>query len=318
MTLIKGGCLDLCFSCHLTMSRWVERNQRSLMMSGNASVNRSSGDRRFLHRLMVFAVITVVCGAWDHTEGWAQEPQRSEFFAFQNGLGFADVEAEAQWLRKQGYDGVSQVQQDGKDLSKWVEAYEQNGLRVLSVYLNVDDTPIAAEQVQALAHRDALIELTIRNQSPQTVVAVRQTVDMADKLGIRVALYPHHGFALQTISQAVDWVQKVNHPNLGVMFNLCHFLKNENVDDLEATLNKVRPYLFAVSTSGATVGGRQWSELIQPLDEGDFPQERLLKQLKEMQFKGPVSLQCYGLQGDKAKNLERSMEAWKKLGMRVR
>lgn len=287
-------------------------------MSDNARVDWWIGDPRFVHRLLGFVVITVFCGALSDTGGWAQEPPRWEFFAFQNGLGFADVEAEAQWLRKQGYDGVSQVQQDGKELSKWVEAYEQNGLRVLSVYLNVDDTPIAAEQVQALAHRGALIELTLRHRSPQTVVALRQTVEMADKLGIRVALYPHHGFALQTIPQAIEWVQEVDHPNLGVMFNLCHFLKNENVDDLEATLNKVRPYLFAVSTHGATVGGRQWNELIQPLDEGDFPQERLLKQLRQMQFKGPVSLQCYGLQGDKVKNLERSMEAWKKLGTTVK
>ena len=110
--------------------------------------------------------------------------------------------------------------------------------------------------------------------------------------------------------QAMDMIEKVKHPNLGVMLNLCHYLKNEKAEDLENALKKAGPQLFAVSTSGANVGGKNWGQLIQTLDRGDFPQQRLLAALKAMKFTGPVGLQCYGVKGDKRANLQKSIDAW--------
>ena len=199
------------------------------------------------------------------------------------------------------------------NLAGRVAAYEKEGLKVLSVYLNVDDTPIPADTVRPLADRGTLIELTVRKMTPRTVEAVRQTAEMAAKMNIRVALYPHHGFAVARIPQALDLIAKVGHPNLGVMFNLCHFLRGEKAEDLEATLEKAGDRIFAVSTNGADIDGKNWGGLIQPLDSGTFPQERLFSALRKLGFKGPVGLQCYGVKGDKRKNLERSIAAWKQV-----
>ena len=184
---------------------------------------------------------------------------------------------------------------------------------MLSIYLNIDDTPIARELIEPLANRDALIEITVRTITPKTVEAVRQTAEMAQKLNIRVALYPHHGNAIATMPQAMELIAQVNHPNLGVMFNLCHFLKNEKVETLELVLEKAGPRLFAVSTCGANLQGQSWGDLIKPLDEGDFPQQRLMRALKKMNFKGPVGLQCYGVRGDKRANLSKSLAAWNRI-----
>ena len=235
------------------------------------------------------------------------------FYAFQNGANFGSPENEAKVLKELGYAGVSQVFVTGDKLAEKVAAYDKAGVKVLSTYLNVDDKPIAADAVRQLADRGALIELTIRKMTPDTVAAVRETAAMADELNIRVALYPHHGFAIATMPQAMDLIAKVDHPNLGVMFNLCHFLKNENADDLEKVLQQAGPKLFAVSTCGANRDGDNWGELIQTLDQGDFPQTRLFRALKDMKFTGPVGLQCYGVRGDKRANLEKSMAAWKKI-----
>ena len=158
-----------------------------------------------------------------------------------------------------------------------------------------------------------MIELTIQKMTPKTVEAVRQTVEMAADMKIRVALYPHHGFAIAKMPQAMELINKVDHPNLGVMFNLCHFLKGESAEDLEAVLEKAGSRLFAVSTSGANLGGQGWDELIQRLDQGDFPQDRLFRKLEQLGFPGPVALQCYGVRGDKRMNLERSIAAWRKI-----
>ena len=113
--------------------------------------------------------------------------------------------------------------------------------------------------------------------------------------------------------QAMELIAQVNHPNLGVMFNLCHFLKNEKVETLELVLEKAGPRLFAVSTCGANLQGQSWGDLIKPLDEGDFPQQRLMRALKKMNFKGPVGLQCYGVRGDKRANLSKSLAAWNRI-----
>ena len=235
------------------------------------------------------------------------------FYAFENGVSFGSAENDAKTLRELGYAGISQAHAGGEKLARQVAAFDKAGLRVLSVYLKVGDTPLAEDLVKPLANRDALIELTVRSITPKTVEAVRDTAEMASKLKIRVALYPHHGNAIATMPNAMNLIAKVDHPNLGVMFNLCHFLKNEKAEDLELVLEKAGTRLFAVSTCGANLGGQGWSDLIKPLDQGDFPQVRLMRALKKMNFTGPVGLQCYGVRGDKRTNLSNSIVAWKKI-----
>ncbi len=248
---------------------------------------------------------------------WAQDAKPDsfgpKFYAFRNGVNFGSFENEAKTLKELGYDGINQVQAGDKKLAERIAAYDKVGLKVLSIYLNVDDKPIAAELVKPFENSGAIIELTIIKMTPKTVEAVRQTTEMAAKMKIRVALYPHHGFAIAKMPQAMDLIAQVNHPNLGVMFNLCHFLRGEKVEDLESVLEKAGPHLFAVSTSGANLGGKRWSDLIKPLDQGNFPQKRLFSALKKLNFKGPVGLQCYGVRGNKRTNLKNSIAAWKKI-----
>jgi len=49
------------------------------------------------------------------------------------------------------------------------------------------------------------------------------------------------------------------------------------------------------------------------LDRGSFDVGRLLKTLKQLGYRGPIGLQCYGLGGDTRDHLARSMNAWRKL-----
>jgi sugar phosphate isomerase/epimerase len=234
-----------------------------------------------------------------------------EFFVFRNGLSFGPPAQEAAVVKELGYAGVSQVK--GDKLAERVAAYEAVGLRVLSIYLNVDDKPISAAQVKPLANRGAMIELTVRKTTPATEQAVRETVEMAAGLGIKVTLYPHAGFAVATMSQAIALAEKIDHPNLGVTFNLCHFLKSEAPTTLEPILKQAGKRLLFVSTNGADTHGKNWNTLIQPLDKGDFPQTRLFTALKAQGYSGTVGLQCYAVKGDKKDNLARSMAAWQSI-----
>ncbi|QTN31771.1 sugar phosphate isomerase/epimerase [Akkermansiaceae bacterium] len=241
---------------------------------------------------------------------WAEPPA---LYVFENGLGFGADGEEAAFVRKSGYAGVSQIHGGGDVLAGKVAAYEKEGIRVLSVYRDVDGKDLDAAGLRPLAGKGALIELTVRKITPDTPARIGGICALAETLDMKVALYPHHGFAIATMPQAMEMVSKVDHPRLGVMFNLCHFLKNEDPADLEKTITAVGAKLFAVSVNGADEGGKDWVALIRPLGEGDFPMQRLLAVLRKSDFKGPVALQCHALKGDKRANLKASIAAWKSI-----
>ena len=245
----------------------------------------------------------------------ADEKFTPELYAFFNGTPKLPFEKEAEFLKETGYAGINQIYASGvgKKLEDRVAAYEKAGAKVLSVYLPATKEPVREDDVKALANRGGMIELTVKTINPEVVASVKETVTMAEKLKIKVALYPHAGLAVATMPQAMELIKKVDHPNLGVMFNLCHFLKSEKAEDLEKVLSAAGDRLFAVSTCGADTDGKGWGLLIQTLDKGSFPQERLFKILKEMKFKGPVGLQCYAIKGDRKTNLVASMKAWQEL-----
>jgi sugar phosphate isomerase/epimerase len=242
----------------------------------------------------------------------ADEVFQPEFYAFYNGMPEMSYDDEAKFLKELGYDGISQIYGAGEPLEQRVTAYQKQDLKVLSVYLEATENAIDAGMVMALKD-GGMIELTVAKISPEVIDSIRKTAEMASRLNIRVVLYPHFGNAVATMPQAIEVVEKVNHPNLGVMFNLCHFLKSEKAEDLESVLLRAKPHLFSVSINGADGDGTNWDTLIQPLDKGNFPQQRLLGVLKKMQYKGPVCLQCYAVKGDKKSNLKKSIDAWEKL-----
>lgn len=262
-------------------------------------------------KIIAFIIFTV-CSAYSLI---AEQEVRNEFYAFYNGMPKLSYDEEARLLKELGYDGISQVYEKecGEKLADRITAYEKHGVRVLSVYIAAKKEPVAEDVISPLANRGGMIELNVPRLDDEILRSIRKTAEIADELSIKVVIYPHHNFAIETMPQAIELVEKVNHPNLGIMFNLCHFLKNEKAEDLEAILQKTGDKLFAVSTCGADTDGKDWKTLIQPLNQGSFPQRRLLSLLKGVGYAGPVSLQCFNVPGDKKENLQNSMRAWREL-----
>ncbi len=236
-------------------------------------------------------------------------PFEPPLFVFQNGVDFGSFEQEAETLRALGYDGLGSVKLPS--LAERLAAYDAAHVRIFSIYVSLGDEGIPGA-IELLAGRDALVELTVRRpRGPQTVRAVQEVADLAAAAGLRVALYPHAGFTVQYIPDALELIEQVKRPNLGLMFNLCHFLKGEHPEDLEGTIERAAAHVFAASTCGADTQGQSWGELIRPLDSGTFDQQRLLGALERIGFRGAVGLQCYAVKGDKRENLRRSMVAWR-------
>jgi len=60
-----------------------------------------------------------------------------------------------------------------------------------------------------------------------------------------------------------------------------------------------------------------WGRYIQPLDRGSFNMSAFLQTLRQLNYAGPVGLQCYGLTGDARDHLSRSIAAWRKLNQHL-
>ncbi len=257
-------------------------------------------------------------------DGTGHKPRLSNpFFAFDNGTGRGQLTAEVQakMLAELGYAGIGYTGATG--IPEMLAALDKHKLKMFSIYVGVTLGPDGPklppnldEAIEALKGRETVIWLTIMgraaNGDEQAVQAVREIAEKAQRARLRVALYPHVGFHVARVEDALRIVKKVDRKNVGASFNLCHWLKVDDEKNLEPLLKKVMPHLFMVSINGADHEGG-WDRLIQTLDRGDFDVSNFLMKLKSFGYTGPIGLQCYAIKGDIRENLTRSMSAWRKL-----
>ncbi|TWU00968.1 sugar phosphate isomerase/epimerase family protein [Stieleria varia] len=269
-------------------------------------------------------VLSVVAMTWWLVpETMAQDPApfKPPFFAFENGVHFGSTQERARVLKELGYDGIGSA--NPQNLPERLQVYDAAGLKIYSLYVGGSlqaggpkYDKVISTAIEQLKGRDTVIELFVQGGSGASdtaaVAFVRDIADQAKASGLRVVLYPHTGFYIDTIGDAVRIAKASDRENVGVMFNLCHFLNVQPEADFRAALTQAKPYLWRVSVSGGKVGGKPWNELIQTLDQGDFDQVALLRELRNHGFKGAVGLQCYGVGGDSRENLKRSVQAWQK------
>lgn len=239
---------------------------------------------------------------------------------------------QAELLRELGYDGCGHLWLD--DLQERLTTLDAAKLQLFQVYFRVSVAPGAEpydarlkETLPLLRGRNVMLCLLLSGLPPadpageaRAVELIRAIADMARDAGVRVVLYPHAGDWVEKVDDAVRVARKVERLNVGVMFNLCHFLKVDDEQNLRRVLESALPYLAAVSINGADTaaeiraGKGNW---LQPLDAGSFDQYAFLKTLKSIGYKGPVGLQCYGIEGDARDHLKRSIAEWRKLVNRL-
>ena len=151
------------------------------------------------------------------------------------------------------------------------------------------------------------------DQDEYVVRIVREIADMADKAGLKVADLSAHQLVHRTLRGRHPPGQESGPQELGVVFNLSHFMIRDDDHLLEQHLPEAGPLLFGVSINGADHGYRyakDWKHLILTLDRGDYDVGRVLRTLKKIGYDGPIGLQCHDLEGDPRENLAHSMAGW--------
>jgi len=271
---------------------------------------------------------------------FAQE-KRSPFFVFNNGIAdtaaYKTPDAQLALAKQMGFDGVEKNRLDG--FPDFYRAAQANGLKVYTLYVQVNlDNETAPydrrleETFRTLRGTEAMPWLFITStkytpssaENDQRVVPIlREIGDLAQRYGLRVMVYPHVWFWLQSVDDAVRVLRKVAHPHVGMTFNLCHYVATQfyeghnPVRNFPALAAKAAPYVFALSVNGLTYPpasnerGKIWDDLIQPLGSGNFDTYGFLKTFWDAGFRGPVGLQCYNVKGDKPTHLRQSVQTYR-------
>ncbi len=234
---------------------------------------------------------------------------------------------QAQMLKELGYDGVGHIWLD--KVAERLKTLDDAGLKLFQITMVVEVAtnkpaydPRFKEVLALVKGRQVQFDLLVNGMKPSdpsvdphAVVILREMSDLARDSGAQLLLYPHQGSWVERIEDSIRVAEKVDRPNVGVMFNLCHWLRVDKQRDYKPLLKQALPRLWAVSINGADEFSDQpgWDRYIQPLGQGNFDVAGFLQTLRDLGYRGPIGLQCYGIGGDTREHLERSMTAWRQL-----
>ncbi|HPA19049.1 MAG TPA: TIM barrel protein [Verrucomicrobiae bacterium] len=277
------------------------------------------------------AAVALSLGASDATA----VPARRPFFAFDNAAkdtAHPDTTSQIALLKELGYDGIGSVRP--AHVPEALVAAEKQGITIFSIYavVPIDEgttvDPVLFEALGQLKGRGVALwlGLTSKKFKPADLAgdefALRRFKEIAapaDDNGVPIILYPHAGFWLERMDDALRFADKTGRADIGVMFNLCHFLRLQDEADLSDVLRRAKSRLRCVSINGADSGcrGAEWKRIIQTLDRGTFDVANVIRALDAIGYAGPVGFQGYGIGGDARDNLERTIGAWRAINARA-
>jgi sugar phosphate isomerase/epimerase len=233
---------------------------------------------------------------------------------------------QTQLLRELGFDGVGYPLWLDDSLEKNLRTLDDAGLKLYLVYATVkvkSDGPVydprVPDAIRKLKGRPTTVCVLLQGLPPGdprgeevAVKTLRQLGDVAAEVGLRISIYHHTGDWTASLLHTLQVVQKANHPQVGANFNLCHWLMVDGEKDYRPVLREHAAKIFVVTINGAQLGTKTWTNgLIQPLDQGNFDNRQLLATLREIGYRGPIGLMCYGIPGDAREHLERSRKVWR-------
>jgi sugar phosphate isomerase/epimerase len=147
------------------------------------------------------------------------------------------------------------------------------------------------------------------------VPALKQALVLAKAKRVKLSLYPHAGFWADSVDACLRVANAVDDPDLGVTFNLCHWLKVEGAErDPVPVIKAALPRLNFITINGADGGDTRklgWDKLIQPLGRGTYDVKTFVAKARAAGYRGPFGFQGYAIKMEPKALLKETMEAWK-------
>src|ERR1017187_10555861 len=208
--------------------------------------------------------LTLLLGAALLTPAGASEPLGSKtnaFFAFcidTHDAKKRNLEQQAALLKELGYDGVGHLWLN--NIPERLKTLDAAGLKLFQITITVDITPgkqaydpKSKEIMPLLKGRGVQFLLLMNGMKPsdpagdaRAVEIIREMAALAADSGAQILLYPHSYMWMERIEDAVRVADKVDRPNVGVMFNLCHWLRVTKDRNYKPLLVQAMPRVWAV------------------------------------------------------------------------
>jgi sugar phosphate isomerase/epimerase len=181
----------------------------------------------------------------------------NEFFVFESALSndavYNSFEKKAKLIKASGFNGIEISELD--HFNEKLKAILNLGFKPSSLYtkLNLDEPeldPRLIDAIKMLKGSGSIIcpyiikkngvSLHSRDKEVDKIAIqlLRKLADLADESGLQVAIYPHVNFYVERTDHAAWIAKKANKNNLGLTFNLCHWLATTNMDERNTLKNK--------------------------------------------------------------------------------
>jgi sugar phosphate isomerase/epimerase len=249
----------------------------------------------------------------------------NEFFVFQSIISgdpnYDNFDKQVKLVKDAGFAGIEIFELD--DFNQKLATIQRHNFKGSFLYAKVDlderalDPRLLDAIVQLkgsetiicpyIIKKDVVPHQSDKSTNKAAVQLLRKLAEAADQSGLEVAIYPHLNFYVEKTEHAMLIAKKVNRKNLGLTFNLCHWLATSS-DAKRTTLKKqlttLAPFLKMMSINGAnniiSTNPNIWDDYILPLGKGNFDTKGLVRFIAvDLGLTIPIGIQCFNLKGDK-------------------
>lgn len=245
---------------------------------------------------------------------------------FYSSMGVYAFQSQCEMLADLGYDGITVSAWSGSpltDLTLLPRVREQHGLKVEALYLVLHEgrNDHVLRRIIESVEGVELIELAVQtsvNGSPAILRFIESLLPIAERRGLRIALYPHLHHVTQTTTQVVEICEHFNHPSLGASFNAYHWYASQE-GKLHERLDAMKPWLMQVVTSGSALSQLGWGGVatMEPVDRGEMDNFAVLAALDRIGYTGSIGVLGWDYGGDIYLKLQRCLVTLRDMDRRL-
>jgi sugar phosphate isomerase/epimerase len=246
---------------------------------------------------------------------------------FYSSMGVYAFQSQCEMLAELGYDGITVSAWGGTpltDLALLPSVREKHGLKVDALYLVLHEgrNDHVLRRIIESVEGVELIELAVQtsiNGNGAILGFIESVLPVAERRGLRIALYPHLHHVTQTTTQVVQICEHFNHPRLGASFNAYHWYASRE-GKLQETLHAMKPWLMQVVTSGSALSQLGWGGVatMEPIDRGELDNFALLAALGSVGYSGSIGVLGWDYGGDIYLKLQRCLATLRDMDHRLR
>jgi sugar phosphate isomerase/epimerase len=245
---------------------------------------------------------------------------------FYTSMGVYAFETQCEMLAELGYDGITVSAWSGQpltDLSLLPTVRARHGLNIAALYtvLHEGRNDALLRRIFETVEGVELIELAVQtsvNGADAIKRSIASLLAIAERRGMRIALYPHLRHVTHSTQQVVDLCRYFNHPQLGASFNGYHWYAGQE-GQLEQRLAALKPWLMQVVVSGSALSQLGWGGVatMEPPDRGELDNFALVGALDRLGYQGSIGILGWDYGGDVYLKLQRSLAAMRGIDLRL-